>query len=302
MAARAQLWIDAMRAGHFERAWALSMDVLCTRDPTTRDDSSLPYHQRWLWDGTPVDDRDVLVRCYHGLGDTIQFARFLPLLAKRAASLTLEVQPCLIDLLATVEGIARALPFDHAAPAPRSDCDIEISELDLALRAEPHQTGSPYLHTAPTPLPPGTIAFCYRAGAWDDARSIAPEQLAPLCRDGASVTLVPEPTTLDVLNPEGCPFDITATAGLVAGAALIITVDTMIAHLAGALGKRTWLLLKAEPDWRWNPVQTTSPWYPSLRLYAQPDPGDWASVITRVEHDLAATSLNRTEEATSWRV
>ena len=74
---------------------------------------------------------------------------------------------------------------------------------------------------------------------------------------------------------------------LVAGAELVITVDTMIAHLAGAMGKPTWLLLKAEPDWRWAPDQRGSAWYPSMRLYAQPRPGDWDAVVTQVERDLA---------------
>jgi ADP-heptose:LPS heptosyltransferase len=76
------------------------------------------------------------------------------------------------------------------------------------------------------------------------------------------------------------------TASLVASADLVITVDTMIAHLAGALGKPTWLLLKADPDWRWS-LGRTSPWYPSMRLYRQPLAGDWGAVIAEVQRDLA---------------
>ena len=99
---------------------------------------------------------------------------------------------------------------------------------------------------------------------------------------------MPEPTGLDLLNPAGCPFDMAATASLVAGSALIVTVDTMIAHLAGAMGRPVWLLLKAEPDWRWSPDAVDSPWYPSMRLYVQPRAGDWAAVVERVTRDLAA--------------
>ncbi|MBO0749797.1 MAG: hypothetical protein J2O44_05135, partial [Porphyrobacter sp.] len=73
---------------------------------------------------------------------------------------------------------------------------------------------------------------------------------------------------------------------LVASLDLVITVDTMIAHLAGAMNRPAWLLLKAEPDWRWNPAESRSPWYPSLRLFAQPRPDDWASVVAAVEHEL----------------
>jgi ADP-heptose:LPS heptosyltransferase len=79
-----------------------------------------------------------------------------------------------------------------------------------------------------------------------------------------------------------------ATASLVAGAALVVTVDTMIAHLAGAMGRPVWLLLKADPDWRWSPDSAESPWYPSMRLYVQPRPGDWGSVVERVARDLSA--------------
>jgi ADP-heptose:LPS heptosyltransferase len=92
-----------------------------------------------------------------------------------------------------------------------------------------------------------------------------------------------------VLNPQGCPLDIASTMSLVAGADLVISVDTMIAHLAGAMGRPTWLMLKAEPDWRWAPDQAGSQWYPSMRLYVQPQPGDWAGVLARAERDLAAS-------------
>ncbi len=93
-------WTAAMRRGDFTAAWRISDAVLATRDPATRDDPGLPYHLRWVWDGAPLDGRDVLVRCYHGLGDTIQFARYLAPLRARAARVTLEAPPELRALLA----------------------------------------------------------------------------------------------------------------------------------------------------------------------------------------------------------
>ena len=78
-----------MRAEDYGAAWRLADETLRTRDPATRDDPTVPFHLRWVWDGRPFDGRDVLVRCYRGLGDTLQFARYLPLLAERAASVTL---------------------------------------------------------------------------------------------------------------------------------------------------------------------------------------------------------------------
>ena len=280
------MWTAAMRAGRHDEAWSLALQTLAERDPATRDDPSLPYHLRWVWDGRDPAGRDVLVRCYHGLGDTIQFARFLPLLAARAAAVTVEVQPSLIPLLASLDGDMALTPFDPARPQPPHEVNLEITELPLVLRAPPETGPSPYLAATPASLPPGTIALCYGAGDWDRARCIPPALLAPLCGRAPCVTLVAEPTDLDVLNPEGCPFDMIATAALVAGADLVVTVDTMIAHLAGALGRPTWLLLKSDPDWRWSPGERGSAWYPTMRLYTQPEPGDWPAVLRAVERDL----------------
>ncbi len=286
-----QRWTEAMRGERFAQAWALAEAALKARDPATRDDPRLPYHQRWVWDGRPFTGRNVLVRCYHGLGDTLQFARFLPLLGREAASVSLEVQPRLLSLLAQTPGLAGLIAFDPAYPTPPSECDIEITELAFALRAPPAAVPPPYLHAPPTApaaaLPPGTIGLCYRAGDWDAGRSIPPALLEPLCRGRACVTLVAEPTTLPVVNPAGCSFDVPATAALVASCALVITVDTMIAHLAGALGRPTWLLLKAEPDWRWSADAPGTPWYPAMRLFHQQRPGDWEPVLREVAAALA---------------
>lgn len=290
-------WVAAMRAGDYDAAWALAAQTLAERDPATRDDPTLPYHLRWVWDGRALDGRDVLVRCYHGLGDTLQFARFLPLLAARAASVTVEVQPRLRDLIATVSDRISLVPFDVAHPLPPAEVDIEITELDFALRTAPEATPTPYLRAAPAPLPPGAVALCYGAGDWDSERSIPPALFRPLCDLAPCVTLMPEATNLPVRNPQGCAFDMAETAALVAGADLVITVDTMIAHLAGALGKPVWLLLKAEPDWRWPPHTRRSAWYPTMRLYAQPRAGDWRAVLADVERDLAALSLPALEDS-----
>ncbi len=295
MADRMDEWAAAMRAGAYHTAWALAARTLAERDPARRDDPALPYHLRWVWDGRAMDGRDVLVRCYHGLGDTLQFARFLPLLASRAASVTVEVQPRLLELIATVAPQVRCVAFDPAHPLPPAEVDLEITELDFALRAAPDAVASPYLSAPRALLPAGTIALCYGAGTWDPARSIPPALFGRLCGDAPCITLMPEPTGLDVLNPQGCPLDMGATAALVAGAGLVITVDTMIAHLAGAMGRPTWLLLKAEPDWRWPPDRPGSAWYPSMRLYPQPRPGDWDAVLARVHRDLAARPLMTAE-------
>lgn len=281
-----QAWTEAMRARRYAAAWDMEAASIAARDPATRDDPRQPYHCRWLWDGGAVDGRAVLVRCYHGLGDTIQFARYLPVLAARAASVTLEVQPSLLPLLAT-PGV-RLHAFDVDRPLPPSECDLGITELPAALRVAPEALAAPYLAWPPADLPPGTIGLCPTAGDWDADRSIAHDLLRPLAEARSCVMLAAEPTTLPVLNPEGCPRDMAATAALVAGCARVVTVDTMIAHLAGAMGRPTSLLLKADPDWRWDPRAGVSAWYPSMRLYPQPRPGDWAGAVAALAADLEA--------------
>ena len=272
-----------MRTGAYENAWAISARILAERDPATRDDPTRPYHRRWVWDGSDVAGRHVLVRCYHGLGDTIQFARFLPALGMRAASVTLEAQPALCGILTALPGVARVIPFDPVRPAPPSECDIEITELQFALRAAPSTGGPPYLQASAAPLPPGTIALCYGTSDWDVARRLPPSLLRPLCERWPCLVLQPEPCGLPVINPTGCSLDITETASLIAGAALVVTVDTMVAHLAGAMGRAVWLLLKTDPDWRWMPHASGSPWYPTMRIFTQPRAGDWQAVLVEVE-------------------
>jgi hypothetical protein len=297
-------WIAAMRRGDFEAAWRINAGILARRDASQRDDPALPYHLRWVWDGRPLEGRHVLVRCYHGLGDTIQFLRYLPPLRRIAASVSLEVQPKLIALLEDFPGVDRMIPFDVAAPASPAESDIEIMELASALRARPDCSPFPYLKASPARLPPHTIGLCWRSGDWDEQRSIPASLLEPLTRYPAA-TLVAEPTSLDVLNPGGCPNEIVPTAALIAAADLVITVDTMIAHLAGALGRPTWLLLLRHADWRWGEGEGETPWYPSIRLYRQNQEGDWREVMARVERDLSRRFAGRRRPrrllAQAWR-
>jgi hypothetical protein len=283
-------WQSLMRRGDYAQAWRISDQVLAARDPSSRDDPRLPYHLRWVWDGSSFTNRHVLVRCYHGLGDTLQFARYLPVLGNLAASLTVEVQPKLIPLLSTLENIDRLVPFVLDAPPPPSECDIEIMELLFALKETPGAVTTPYFHSVPAPLPAGTLGLCWQGGGWELGRAIPDELFRPFT-SRPCVTLVPAPTQVEVLNPEGCPREIKATAELIAGVDLVITVDTMVAHLAGALHHPVWLLLKHEADWRWMVDRDDSPWYPSMRLYRQPVPGDWASVLKRVSQDLPSRPL-----------
>ena len=136
----------------------------------------------------------------------------------------------------------------------------------------------------------GAVGLCWEAGGWDPARSVPPaliETLTGALTERPCYALQPRPTPLPVLNPNGCPAAVEAAAAIVAGLELVVTVDTMVAHLAGALGTPTWLLLKHGADWRWGEGGCT-PWYPSMRLARQPLPGDWRTAVDRVVRDVRA--------------
>ncbi|GAC1346583.1 MAG: hypothetical protein NVSMB18_29210 [Acetobacteraceae bacterium] len=304
-------WFAAIRRGDFAAAWAISDAVLAGRDPAGRDDPALPYHLRWVWDGRPFDGRDVLVRCYHGLGDTLQFARYLAPLRRRVRSLTLEVQPELLPLLAAVPGPDCLIPFRPHDPSPQSECDLEIMELAHALRLEPD--AAPYI-PFPEPAPPPhaglRIGLCWSVagGSWNPARSIPLWRLAPLdaipgttvvnLQRGPGTADLQAPRAPRVANPHDTSTDILHTTRLIQGLDLVVSVDTMVAHLGGALGVPLRLLLLAEPDWRWIAGGSGSPWYREVRKYQQPRPGDWATPVQALLADLTglaeANSLRET--------
>ena len=282
-------WFSAMRRGDFAAAWRISDATLAERraaGPCWH----LPRHQQWVWDGRPLTGQRVLVRCYHGLGDTIQFARFLPLLAERCRELTVWAQAPLIPLLERMAQPFKLLPLHDGTPELDYDVDIEIMEITHALRSTPESlsTGVPYFAVAPessrqSSLRVGLVA---RAGDWDARRSV-PNALMMTLTDipgirtfnlqlGSAV-----PRAADISTP-----DILALAARMRGLDLVITVDTMTAHLAGALAVPTWTVLPSEADWRWMADRDDSPWYPTMCLFRQSAAGDWAPVIRRVRQAL----------------
>src|SRR5512147_2048031 len=125
-------WQDCMRRGDFEAAWRFSDRVIDSGE--WRASHHLPRHYQCIWDGRPVMGRRVLVRCYHGLGDTIQFARYLPLLARSASVLSVWAQPQLLPLLSTMGTTFRLLPLHDGEPGGNHEVDAEITELPYMFR------------------------------------------------------------------------------------------------------------------------------------------------------------------------
>jgi len=281
--------MSAMRRGDFTAAWKVSDRVLRRRLRDGASQADRPRHLQSVWDGSPLAGKRVLVRCYHGLGDTLQFVRLVPLLRKQARHVTLWTQPQLVDLLRALPGIDRLEPLHDGEPDVERDADIELMELPHFLRLRPENIpGAPYLRVdAHAPLlatsgPRIGIAWC--AGDWDAARSIPDAQLAPLARVpnvrwhslqfGARSQPLP--------GSDLACRDIREQARRMQALDLVISVDTMVAHLAGALGLPVWLLLPTPCDWRWMSEREDSPWYPHMRIFRQRVPGAWTDVLERV--------------------
>ncbi|GLC24309.1 glycosyltransferase family 9 protein [Roseisolibacter agri] len=289
-------WGRAMREGAWEQAWRVCDDVLRERGATRC--WHLPRHEQWVWDGSPVDGRRVLVRCYHGLGDTLQFVRFLPQVRARAAEVTLWAQPALLRLLATAPGIDRLLPLHDGAPEAAYDVDVEVMELAHVVRAAPGTVGGavPYLHVPPAPLARGerlAVGLVWESGDWArERRSIPVELLAPLADvAGVALHVLQRGPARAACAPDfgldAGSDDVYEAARTMRALDLVVTIDSMPAHLAGALGVPVWVLLPHDADWRWMTGRDDSPWYPTARLFRQHAPGAWAPVVARVAAALA---------------
>lgn len=288
-----RLWSRRARAGDFVAAWKVSDEALALS--AGLDCSGWPRHRQFLWRGECLAGKRVLVRCYHGLGDTIQFCRFLPRLRAIAREIVLWVQPTLIPLLRRQRaGAHRILPLHEGEPGVECDVTIELAELMHVLRVDRNsiQVESPYLRapgSARSPLP--RIGVVWRAGEWSPLRSIPCELLSCLRH-------VPEVDWIVLQRGPALPewthgFGRVPDLGGILDEAramrdldLLISVDTCSAHLAGALGVPVWTLLPFDADWRWMETRTDTPWYPTMRLFRQHRRGEWAGVLERVLEEL----------------
>jgi len=278
------------------------------------------------WTGhEPLAGRTLLVHAEQGLGDTLQFCRYLPGLEELGARVVFEVQPVLMRLLSSLA--MRGTLIARGDPLPQFDLEIPLGSLPLALGTELDTipAGVPYLHVDPAAaerwakrlaeLPGLRVGINWQGNpeaeklAALEARSFPLAAVAPLARVpgvslvslqkgagagersqvefGGNIAQLTDPM---YMGPEEIAEE---TAAILKGLDLVITADTALAHLAGALGVRVWVALQAVPDWRWLIGRDDSPWYPTMQLFRQRTPGDWPEVFERLAAALAAMSGSR---------
>jgi tetratricopeptide (TPR) repeat protein/ADP-heptose:LPS heptosyltransferase len=268
---------------------------------------------RWTGEGA-VAGRTVLLWGEQGFGDQIQLARYAPLVAARGARVRLEVSRALLRLMRGLEGVDALAPLEQGFADDEFDLHCPLASLPLAMGTDLADIPAriPYL-AAPAPLvahwsdwlgeadgrPRIGVAWSGSTGHRNDRnRSIALQRFAALLGDRAEwIGLQRELRDGDRAAKDALPqlrlpgdrlVDFADTAALATLCDLVVSVDTSIAHLAGALGRPVWILLPFSPDWRWLERRDDSPWYPTARLYRQERPGDWDGVLQRVAGDLEA--------------
>ncbi|QGJ68963.1 Hypothetical protein PBC10988_6280 [Planctomycetales bacterium 10988] len=266
------------------------------------------------WHGEDLQDKKILVHTEQGSGDILQFARFLPLLKEQGARIFLMAPPALVPLLRTLSVVEEFIQID--APLPEYDYFSALLDLPAALNTtlQSIPASFPYLHAEAErvtrwkewlesnwELKGFRIGIAWRGskGNWGDRfRSLPLELFAPIAAiPGVRLLSLQKGEGLEQLHRLGGKFRVKSlhdrldppsegafldTAALMQSLDLIVTCDTSIVHLAGALGKPVWLLLPTFSDWRWMMDREDSPWYPHARLFRQKNFGDWEPVISRV--------------------
>ncbi len=263
-----------------------------------------------VWDGGPLAGKTILLRREQGLGDTIQFMRYAPLVAARGGRVVLEVHPPLARLAAGLKGVAEVIaagatlpPFDLHCPLlslpDRFGTDLDTIPAEMPyLTPDPEAVEHWRLKLGDGPRLKVGIAWAgNRSHKNDRIRSLAIERLLPILEipgirwislqvgeRAGDVERLPIGMVADISSELG---DLGDTAAVIANLDLVIAVDTAVVHLAGALGRPVWAMLAFAPDWRWLLDREDSPWYPSMRLFRQARHGDWDSLLVQIRQALA---------------
>lgn len=252
-----------------------------------------------LWDGSPLNGRRILLHAEQGLGDTIQFIRYAAMVRERGGHVIAEVHPPLIDALALTPDVDEWVP--RGSPLPNFDVHSPLMSLPrlMKTRLETIPASTPYLFVLPERLERWrAVLACvqgFKVGlTWsgnpehknNHNRSLDPADLKRLRLPGVQLLSLQKGIRTPLVRLEDETTTLADTAAIIMNLDLLISVDTSVAHLAGALGRPVWTLLPFAPDWRWLLKREDSPWYPTMRLFRQHRPRDWSGVLNRVAEEL----------------
>jgi tetratricopeptide (TPR) repeat protein len=297
-----RLLLGDFRGGWEKHEWRWKTGLL---DSDTRD-----FAQK-LWLGAEqIAGKTILLHAEQGLGDTIQFCRYAPLFAKRGARVILEVQRPLRELMSVVPGVAQVVAKGDELPSFDLHCPLLSLPLAFGTNRATIPSHTPYLHPPPSAATNWDIRLGSRPRpriglVWsgrpmhknDHNRSVGFGELLPLLDFEATFVGLQHEVRAedaavlrgrsDLVDLGGELRDFADTAAVIENLDLVISVDTSVAHLAGALGKPVWVLLPFVPDWRWLLDCDDSPWYPTARLFRQDETRRWDRVIARVRAALS---------------
>ena len=302
--AQVNLAFTLLQAGRLAEGWA-AYEHRWRAVPWVHRRHALPGR---LWNGEPPGGRSILLQAEQGLGDTLQFARYATLFPP-GTRVVLQVQRPLVALLRGMPGVAATCALEEAPPQTDWHCPL----MSLPHRFPGPPPAPPYLAAAPDAVAawrrrleglPGLrvgLAWAGSPGLAADARRSLPlHRLEPLGKlAGISfVSLQRGPAAqqaaaLPLLRPEMAGEGFEDTAALVAALDLVVSVDTSVLHLAGALGRPVWLLNRYDACWRWQQGRDDSPWYPQLRQFRQPAPGDWDGALAPLAAALQKAAAGR---------
>jgi len=260
------------------------------------------------WDGGSLRDKTILLHAEQGLGDTIQFVRYVALVAGQGGRIVLEVQPELYRLLSDLPGVDRLVRQRDLLPDFSCHCPLLSlpGKFGTDFASIPATMPYPCSHPGPISCKEASPALLKQLSiglVWagsplhprDRLRSLHFNELLPLfeTKDCTFVSLQKGQPALQMrecgvalAEPCHAARDLLDTAGVIATLDLVITVDTAVAHLAGTMGKPVWILLSNCPDWRWGLDSDQTPWYPTARLFRRSTPGGWSSVVEDIRHAL----------------
>ncbi|MFZ5908194.1 MAG: tetratricopeptide repeat protein [Nitrospirota bacterium] len=259
------------------------------------------------WQGEDITGLTILLYSEHGFGDTVQFVRYAPLVACRGAKVILDCQPELVPLLKTVEGLQTVIPAGSKLPPYDLHCSLMKLPILFHTAAKNIPSAVPYIKADPVLIRKWADRLRNRRSkvtiglTW--AGSSTPKKYCPLndfspllqldgvvfysLQKGRSADQAKNlPDRIQLLDYTDDLHDFSDTAALIENLDLVISIDTSVAHVTGALGKPVWVLLPFVPDWRWMLGREDSPWYPTMSLFRQPALGDWGSVISLIVEQL----------------